>query len=459
MTAADIASRLEQQQVKLLVTDSRHLPMAKDAISLFEEIPLLSLDPAGPDVPQLNDLLPKGNSNFNSFNLKSTEEADLHHAFLNRTSGSTGAMKSVITTHAHFIAALEATRLTIPPDTDPDNDVWLSTLSLGFFINAKLHVGLNILLGIPVILMSKPFDHTTIDIIEKHQITFLFITPPLAVKLAKSAPFTAAVSSIKWLLSAGAPMHQDLRQGVSAKFHGTHLTLEWATSETLLLAIQTADPASRPPGASGTLVAGIEAKVIDTESAAELAPNSPGEILVRNALARFAGYLNNDEANKDFDADGWFHTGDYGYIDEKANVYIVDRLKELLRVGDGYGSRISVSELEAVLFEHPAVSSVVVVGIVDQTTQISHPTAFVVLQPEFHAKYQSQPHLELAEEIERFAAVRLMGLRSLTGGVFFVERYPTTGFKINRRALKGFVEVREGRGVGERFVRADTAVF
>ena len=453
MTAADVASRVQHQHVRLLVTDSQDLPMARSALTSMPEVHLLSLDEADPKVLQINDLLANADPTFNSFNLKSETEANETCAFLNRTSGSTGSMKSVITTHAHFIAVLEATRHTVPANTDPDKDVWLSSVSLGFFINAKLHIGLNILLGIPVVLMKKQLDHTTVGIIERHRITSLFITPPSAAKIAKADAFTTDVSSIKWILTAGAPMHPELRQGVSDRFNGIRLTLEWATSETLLIAIQT-DAASCVEGSSGTLVNGLEAKVLDTETGNELSENSPGEIIVRNSLARYAGYLDNDAANVDFDAAGWFHTGDYGYLDANCNVYIVDRLKELLRVGDGYGSRVSASELEAVIFEHPAVFSVVVVGIVDQATQISHPTAFVVLQP----TYQSQADLGLAEEIERFAALTLQGLKRLSGGVFFVRKYPTVGFKINRRALKGFVDFSDGRIDRPRFIEAETAV-
>lgn len=81
-----------------------------------------------------------------------------------------------------FIATMEATKKTIPDNTDPDNDVWLSPLSLGFFINAKL-MGLNIILSIPVVLADGTLDESNIGVIERHRITFLFITPPLAATM------------------------------------------------------------------------------------------------------------------------------------------------------------------------------------------------------------------------------------------------------------------------------------
>ena len=434
MTAQDVALRLDQANAKMVITDTGLLRLAEGAVVLAGFIPIITLDSGDRDTPSVGELVESGNASASHFQLSTNEETESHNAFINRTSGSTGNMKSVLTTHAHYIACMEATRRTVPEDTEPDRDHWLSSLSLGFFINAKLHMSLNILLGIPVTLIQKPLDESTLDVIKRHNITFLFITPPLAAKLAKIDMAKSDVTSVKWLLSAGAPIHANLREAISTKFSGIHLTLEWGTSETMLIAIQT-DQASRRPGSSGSLVPGLQAKVINTETGAELGENEPGEILVRNSLARFAGYKDNPEANGDFDAEGFFHTGDYGYLDDNCNVYIIDRLKELLRVGDGYGSRISATELESVLFEHPAVRSAVVVAVYNEATAIDDPTAFIVLQPGWQAKAGR----ELAEEVERFAGSRLSGLKRLSGGVYFIAQYPTVGFKIDRRALKSLV--------------------
>lgn len=433
MTALDVAGRLEQAKVKLLITDAGTLSMAEGASVLAGCVSIVTLDRANQHTACMEDLIRMGDPSVSPFEITTPQEAESHNAFINRTSGSTGKMKSVITTHAHYIATLEATRRTVPSSTDPDQDQWLSSLSLGFFINAKLHMSLNVLLGIPVVLMNKPLDEESISVIKRHSISFIFLTPPIAAKLAGSDLFISDTTSVKWLLTAGATMHTKLREAVSAKFC-THLTFEYATSETMLIAIQV-DENSRRPGSSGTLVAGVQAKVIDTQSGDELGQNEEGELLVRNSLARFAGYKDDEAANQAFDSEDWFHTGDYGFLDDHCNVFIIDRLKELLRVGDGYGSHVSASELESVVFEHPSVASVVVVGIRNGHTHIDEPTAFIVPRPEFQAKAGR----ELAEEIGKFSACKLAGLKRLSGGVHFVTSYPTVGFKIDRRALKEMV--------------------
>lgn len=430
MTALDVAGRLEQAKAKLLITDANTLSMAEGASVLAGCVSIVTLDRADQHTDCMENLIQVGDPSVSLFEIATSQEAESHNAFINRTSGSTGKMKSVLTTHAHYIATLEATRQTVPSNTDPDRDQWLSSLSFGFFINAKLHMSLNILLGIPVVLMNKPFDEESISVIKRHSISFIFLTPPIAAKLARSNLSVSDTTSVKWLLTAGAPMHTKLREAISAKFC-THLTLEYATSETMLLAIQI-DDESRCPGSSGTLVAGVQARVIDTESGDELGQNEEGEILVRNSIARFAGYKDDDAANQAFDSEGWFHTGDYGFLDDHCNVYIIDRLKELLRVGDGYGSHVSACELETAVFEHPSVACVIVVGIPNNFNSIDEPTAFIVLRPEFQAKAGR----ELAQDILKFSSCKLAGLKSLSGGVRFVTKYPMTGFKVNRRALK-----------------------
>ena len=433
MTAEDVAGRLEQANARLLITDTGTLSMAESSSVLIGCIPIITMDQADQLVTCMDELVEKGDASATHFELRTPEEAESYNAFINRTSGSTGTMKSVITTHAHYIATMEATKRTVPENTDPDHDQWLSSLSLGFFINAKLHMSLNILLGIPVVLMDQPLKESSIAVIKRHSISFLFLTPPIAAELARAEVAPSSVKTIKWLLSAGAPMHTKLREAVSAKFSGTHLTLEWATTETMLIAIQV-DDSSRRPGSSGTLVSGTQAKVIEATTGQELGPNEEGELLVRSVLTRYAGYKDNELANRVFDSEGWFHTGDCGYLDKDCNVYIIDRLKELIRVGDGYGSHVSAAELETVVFEHPSVARVVVVGIQDDESQMDRPTAFVVLRSE----YQSRDGRELAKEIQRFAASKLTGLKSLSGGVRFLPEYPTVGFKVDRKALKSY---------------------
>ncbi|KAF2150685.1 acetyl-CoA synthetase-like protein [Myriangium duriaei CBS 260.36] len=428
---------MEQAGTKLLITDNQLLALSQVAADLLPNVKVW--------VPESDLNLFTSIPEYHSFSLTSQVASSTTPAFLNRTSGSTGGkLKTVITTHAHFIATLEATLHTIPSNTDPDTDVWLSTLSLGFFINAKLSLALNIVLGIPVVLTSRPFSPSDMGLIPRHGITFLFLPPPVAAAIA-GAPFdpTIDVSSVKWLLSAGASMHAGISAAVSQRLNGVHLDLEWGTTETLLLALQRTGHAS-PEGSSGSLVHGVEARVVDTATGKDLGAGQAGEIYVRHTACRYGGYKDDADATvAAFDAEGWFHSGDFGYLDEECNVFITDRMKELIRVGDGYGVHVSATELETVLFAHEAVARVVVVGVPDRKVGTDRPTAFVVLADEWRGW-----QVEAPEELERWAGERLTGLKALSGGVLVLSEFPTTGFKINRRALRALADVkRSGLGL------------
>lgn len=287
LTDTDVVAWLTQSETKLLITDSALLDLATSSAHQASIPHLMTLDHTEykPYV-SLDELLAHGQPDANIFYLTSESSAAAHDAFLNRTSGSTGVVKNVLTSHAHFIATMEGTLGTIPASTDPARDVWLSPLSLGFFINAKLHMGLNILLGIPVVLIcdGHTLDETTVDVVARHRVTFLFITPPVAARLARADLHSVDVCSVKWLLTAGAPIHENLRRAVSRQFGGVPLDLEWGTSETMLIAVQTNAESSRRDGSSGTLINGMQTKVISTghNSEAELGAGQAGEIHVRN---------------------------------------------------------------------------------------------------------------------------------------------------------------------------------
>lgn len=411
--------------------------MIKEVAALCGNIGVISID-NNPEVHSMEQFMADSDPTFNGFHLDSASDAEAHTAMIFRTSGSTGAIKSVLMPHLHWNVNTLTTALTAPENTNGDTDAWIATLPFAYGITAKLYMGLNILLGIPVIIPLQPFDRTALSLIDMYKITFLFLTPPLAAEIAKSE-VQGSFRSIKWLLSAGAPIHNKIREAIQRKFHDTRLALEWASTETLLIALQL-DGVPYPQGSSGSLVNGMEARVISLQTGQDLGPNQQGEILVRNSLCKFAGYLNNATANNDFDADGWYHSGDVGYIDEHNNVFIIDRIKQFLRVGDGYGTHITPAELEATLFDHPAVGMAVVIGIRDEATQLEHPTAFVVLRDAYAIGKSEGELQDLSVELERFVEDRVGTFKRLSGGVYFVGKFPQTGFKVDRRALAALVD-------------------
>jgi acyl-CoA synthetase (AMP-forming)/AMP-acid ligase II len=146
----------------------------------------------------------------------------------------------------------------------------------------------------------------------------------------------------------------------------------------------------------------------------------PGEICVRGPQV-MKGYLDRPDATRDtIDADGWLHTGDIGRIDRRGRLYVVDRLKELIKYK---GCQIAPAELEAVLLEHEAVADAAVIPVADETAG-EIPKAFVVLK-----------HDARTEDILAFVAARVASFKRVRMIEVVGEIPKSASGKILRRVL------------------------
>lgn len=147
-----------------------------------------------------------------------------------------------------------------------------------------------------------------------------------------------------------------------------------------------------------------------------------GEIALRGPKV-FVGYWNNEEATRNAFRDGWFHTGDMGWIDDDGYLFVADRKKDMIISG---GENIASPEIERVLFMHPAVLEAAVVGHTDERWgEVPH--AFVVLQEGTEAT---------AEEIYQFCREHLAKFK-VPKHVTFTEVLPrTTSGKVLKRVLR-----------------------
>ena len=134
------------------------------------------------------------------------------------------------------------------------------------------------------------------------------------------------------------------------------------------------------PGSAGKIVPNTEVKIVDVGSTAtpSCRPGKEGELWIRGPQI-MKGYLNRPEETADcLDRDGWYHTGDVGYVDDDGYFFIVDRTKELIKYK---GLQVAPAELEALLLTHPAVLDAAVVRKADEEAG-EVPKAYVVLKPD-----------------------------------------------------------------------------
>lgn len=128
---------------------------------------------------------------------------------------------------------------------------------------------------------------------------------------------------------------------------------------------------------TGVCLPGFLSKIVDIETQETLDAGQVGEICFKGEQLMM-GYWDNSEATRQtIDSDGWLHTGDVGYLDDKGSLHVVNRIKELIKYK---GYQVSPSEIESVLLSHPAVKDVAVIGRPDERSG-EIPMAFIVKQP------------------------------------------------------------------------------
>jgi long-chain acyl-CoA synthetase len=196
-----------------------------------------------------------------------------------------------------------------------------------------------------------------LETIERHRVTVFEGVPTMfaAMLAAGRKPDT---SSLTLCVSGGAAMPVEVMRAFEESF-GCKILEGYGLSETSPVASFNHPDRERKPGSIGTPVAGVEMRVVDADGA-ELSRGEVGEIVIRGHNV-MKGYWNRPEATADaIDAEGWFHTGDMGTVDEDGFFFIVDRKKDMIIRG---GYNVYPREIEEVLYEHPAVREAAVIGV------------------------------------------------------------------------------------------------
>jgi long-chain acyl-CoA synthetase len=215
---------------------------------------------------------------------------------------------------------------------------------------------------------------------------------------------------------------------------GTLLYEGYGMTETAALATTTATLARRKPGSIGLPVTGTDCKVVDLKTGEREVPvGQAGELCVRGPQV-MKGYWNKPQESAAVLRGGWLHTGDVARMDEDGYFYIVERKKDMIIVS---GFNVYPNEIEDVLFAHPAVKEVAVIG-VPCTYRGEAVKAFVVLKPELVTAVE-----ELIEELMGHCRARLARYK-VPSFIEFVEGLPKSAIgKVLRRELHG-AEAREG---------------
>ncbi|KAK9278395.1 hypothetical protein L1049_027960 [Liquidambar formosana] len=244
----------------------------------------------------------------------------------------------------------------------------------GFFMLVRA-----VAVGETLVLMEKFDFEKMLRAVEKYRVTYMPVSPPLVVALAKSeVAGKYDLSSLEYLGCGGAPLGKEVSERFAARFPNVDIGQGYGLTETGGGAARhIGQDECKHYGSVGRLAENMEARIVDPVTGEALPPGQKGELWLRGPTV-MKGYVGDDEATAaTLDSEGWLKTGDLCYFDSDGFLYIVDRLKELIKYK---AYQVPPAELEHLLQSHPDIADVAVIPYPDEEAgQI--PMAYVVRKP------------------------------------------------------------------------------
>ncbi|HTN79641.1 MAG TPA: class I adenylate-forming enzyme family protein [Acidimicrobiales bacterium] len=327
------------------------------------------------------------------------------------TSGTTGFPKGALGTHRNictnlmslvFAAARSSARSDSPAPAMPgggEQNAYL--LSVPFFHATGCHSVLvaNLAFGGKIVIMYRWDAGRALELIERERITTFGGVPAMVWQVLDHPDLSKRdISSVKSIGYGGAPAAPELVRRIEAMFPGRTPSNGYGLTETSSVTTMNSGPDYlRKPDSVGVPVAVCDVKVVD-EDGNSLPEGSVGELWIKGPNV-VKGYFNKPEPTEASFTDGWLHSGDVARLDDEGFVFIVDRAKDMVIRG---GENVYCVEVEAALFEHPAVADAAVIGIPHQV--LGEEVGAVVTLA--HGKTVSEDELK-AHVAERLAAFKV----------------------------------------------------
>ncbi|XP_051139385.1 probable CoA ligase CCL5 [Andrographis paniculata] len=293
------------------------------------------------------------------------------------SSGTTGASKGVVTTHRNLIAITEMLLQRLGSDEEK-NRIMVCTVPMFHIYGVVAFATGLIAAGATVVVLPKFDMHELLTAIQNFSVNYLPLVPPILVALtanAKKLRNKYDLSSLKIINSGGAPLSKEVTEEFLKLYPNVMIRQSYGLTEsTAVGASSDTMDECRKHGSAGLLSPNMAAKIADPETGESLPVNRTGELWLKGP-AIMKGYFRNEEAtNSTLDSEGWLRTGDLCYIDEDGFLFVVDRIKELIKYN---GYQVPPAELEALLLGHPEIEDVAVIPFPDKDSgQI--PMAYLV---------------------------------------------------------------------------------
>ena len=418
----EIAYQLENSEARAIVIQRELLPLLQLVLTQKDLPKLEYIIVTGDHVPEsMPDAIPfaKLLRESSPKHPRHVEVSSEDLVALPYSSGTTGFPKGTLLTHRNLTTNnLQFTTALRTNFTD------VALIFLPFYhIYGVMLTGSFLACGATQVMMERFDLLQSLELCEKHGVTYYFAVPPIILALANAPVDLSKMKTVKYVFSGAAPLPLDPALKLRDKTGISVVQGYGMTEASPLTHAQPGDPALVRLDSVGMPVHNTAQKIVDIETGErELPPGEDGEIIIRGPQI-MQGYWKAPEETANALRNGWLYTGDIGHVDAEGYTYIVDRKKEMIKY-KGFG--IAPAELESLLLEHPAIMDSAVIGIPDDEAG-EVPKGFVVLRKGFVAT---------PDEIIAFVNGKLAGYKKIHY-VEFIDAIPKVASgKILRRELK-----------------------
>ncbi|XP_066998604.2 luciferin 4-monooxygenase [Anabrus simplex] len=358
----------------------------------------------------------RSSPNYNPMEIPSFWERE---AIIMCSSGTTGFPKGVILTHKSILAQMI---VAIGPHVElMRSDDTVLQLSPIFWISGLFQQLLPLVSGATVVILSSFSADKILKTIQEYKVTELFVSPNLAVMLAKTPSCNQYdLSTLRFIMCSSTTMSGKSQAMVETALN-SRLSQWYATTEAIMVLGHTSRDQVKK-GSSGRLQPRVKAKVVDLTTGKCVGPMVWGELCISSPWLT-KGYYGNSKAM--VDDQGWFHTGDMVYYDEDECFYVVDRISDIIKYKD---KQISPSEIEELLMQHPGVKDAAVMGF---KCKVDHDECLLT------AVIRKLGSNVTEKQLVEYLASNMEEHKWLKGGVIFMESIPRTPTgKIQRHILR-----------------------
>ncbi|PIL29048.1 transporter [Ganoderma sinense ZZ0214-1] len=457
-TSEELAHQLELSKARLLFVHPAMLAVATQAAHTvglpYDRIVLFDSIPTSPH-PNLQELIKFGLGSRQEYTERRLKpgEARTKLALLLFSSGTTGKPKAVMVSHYGLVANIVQVAQYIKPTDESVPSEWrrfhVGDVSLGvlpFFHAYGLHFVLffGMFIGMTVVVSPRYSLERMLQSIQQYKVTHLWLVPPQAIMICKSSIVkNYDLSSVQMVACGAAPVSAELTDQLTKVLPNALVGQGYGMTETsTMITMCQLDKRTGTPGCAGFLIPGVEARVFKADGT--LAQfGEPGELYLKSPSLSL-GYYNNPKATAETFQDGWLRTGDEVKLNKNREVFVVDRIKEFIKVR---AFQVAPSELEGHLLDHPDVADVCVVGIPDDYSG-ELPFAFIVLNHSARVRVEGTPQEKatVGDSVMKHVSDHKAHFKWL-GGVEFVDAIPKNpSGKLLRRVLREEAKAMLGSG-------------